>query len=117
LIHDAFQGLPYWKGFMTPSQGYQGVAMDIHHYQIFSNDVCFIYASRISNLVDRSLLIHRKLLGPTNNTSAQLAATGKTSLISTCGSSSVNGLLPRPIVVRREITVGIHLATTVNCHH
>jgi aryl-phospho-beta-D-glucosidase BglC (GH1 family) len=38
LIHDAFQGLPFWKGFMTPSQGYQGVAMDIHHYQIFVGD-------------------------------------------------------------------------------
>jgi len=35
MIHDAFQPLSYWDGFMTPPN-YDGVAMDTHIYQIFS---------------------------------------------------------------------------------
>ncbi|KAH8102402.1 exo-beta-1,3-glucanase [Cristinia sonorae] len=35
LLHDAFQPLSYWKGFQTPPQ-WQGVAMDTHIYQMFS---------------------------------------------------------------------------------
>jgi hypothetical protein len=38
LLHDAFKGLAYWNDFMTGS-GYQGVAMDTHIYQMFSQDV------------------------------------------------------------------------------
>lgn len=37
LIHDAFQPASYWNGFMTPP-GHQGVVMDTHIYQVFSND-------------------------------------------------------------------------------
>jgi len=36
LISDAFQPLSYWNGFQTPPK-YQGVMMDTHHYQMFSN--------------------------------------------------------------------------------
>ncbi|EIN11009.1 glycoside hydrolase family 5 protein [Punctularia strigosozonata HHB-11173 SS5] len=36
LLHDAFQDLSYWDGFM-PSPDYQGVALDTHQYQIFSD--------------------------------------------------------------------------------
>ncbi|KZV65190.1 glycoside hydrolase family 5 protein [Peniophora sp. CONT] len=36
LIHDAFQGLAYWNNFMPPSS-YQGVAIDTHIYQVFSD--------------------------------------------------------------------------------
>ncbi|KIJ22034.1 glucan 1,3-beta-glucosidase [Paxillus involutus ATCC 200175] len=36
LIHDAFQPLSYWAGFET-SPDYDGVAMDTHIYQVFSN--------------------------------------------------------------------------------
>ncbi|KAG6817924.1 hypothetical protein H0H87_012392 [Tephrocybe sp. NHM501043] len=36
VISDAFQGLDAWKGFM-PSPEYQGVMMDIHIYQMFSD--------------------------------------------------------------------------------
>ncbi|VDC03463.1 unnamed protein product [Peniophora sp. CBMAI 1063] len=36
LIHDAFQGLPYWTNFM-PAPAYQGVAIDTHIYQVFSD--------------------------------------------------------------------------------
>jgi len=36
LIHDAFQPLSYWNGFETPPN-FQGVAMDTHQYQMFSN--------------------------------------------------------------------------------
>ena len=38
LIHDAFQPLSYWNGWEQPSN-YQGVAMDTHIYQMFSNAV------------------------------------------------------------------------------
>ncbi|KAG7447408.1 glycoside hydrolase [Guyanagaster necrorhizus] len=40
LIHDAFQDLSYWKDFMCPEDKYDGVAMDIHRHQMFSNAVC-----------------------------------------------------------------------------
>ncbi|KAI0299819.1 exo-beta-1,3-glucanase [Russula brevipes] len=36
LIHDAFQPLSYWNGWQHPPR-YQGVAMDTHIYQMFSN--------------------------------------------------------------------------------
>lgn len=36
LIHDAFQPLSYWNGFLTSSGGYQGVAIDTHIYQMFT---------------------------------------------------------------------------------
>ncbi|KAE9390726.1 glycoside hydrolase family 5 protein [Gymnopus androsaceus JB14] len=35
LLHDAFQPLSFWEGFQTPP-GWQGVAMDTHIYQMFS---------------------------------------------------------------------------------
>jgi len=35
LIHDAFQPLSFWNGFMLPPN-WQGVAMDTHIYQMFS---------------------------------------------------------------------------------
>ncbi|KAK7434061.1 hypothetical protein VKT23_020387 [Stygiomarasmius scandens] len=37
LLHDAFQDAGAWKGFMPPPE-WQGVAMDTHIYQIFSNE-------------------------------------------------------------------------------
>ncbi|KIM70272.1 glycoside hydrolase family 5 protein [Scleroderma citrinum Foug A] len=36
LIHDAFQPLSYWSGWETPPN-FQGVAMDTHIYQMFTN--------------------------------------------------------------------------------
>ena len=39
LIHDAFQPLSYWNGFMPVDQ-YTGVAMDTHIYQMFKDQVC-----------------------------------------------------------------------------
>ncbi|KAK0200843.1 glycoside hydrolase family 5 protein [Desarmillaria ectypa] len=37
LIHDAFQDLSYWKDFMRPEDNYDGVAIDTHIYQMFSD--------------------------------------------------------------------------------
>jgi glucan 1,3-beta-glucosidase len=37
VLHDAFQALTYWNNFM-PQQQYDGVAMDTHIYQMFSDD-------------------------------------------------------------------------------
>jgi hypothetical protein len=39
LIDDAFQPLTYWNNLM-PITGYQGVAMDTHIYQMFTDQVC-----------------------------------------------------------------------------
>jgi len=39
MIHDAFQPISYWSGFMQPSDGYEGVLLDTHIYQVFSDDV------------------------------------------------------------------------------
>lgn len=36
MIHDAFQDLSYWNGYMNPADGFQGVAMDHHSYGVFS---------------------------------------------------------------------------------
>jgi len=39
LLHDAFKGLSYWSNFMTGGDpAWSGVAMDVHIYQMFSND-------------------------------------------------------------------------------
>lgn len=35
VIHDAFQKLDYWNDFLTEDQGYWGVLVDHHHYQVF----------------------------------------------------------------------------------
>jgi hypothetical protein len=40
LIHDAFQPLSYWDGWQQ-GPNYQGVAMDTHIYQMFSDAVGF----------------------------------------------------------------------------
>jgi hypothetical protein len=39
LIHDAFQPLSYWDGFMPRGGEYVGAAMDTHIYQMFTNQV------------------------------------------------------------------------------
>jgi hypothetical protein len=36
LLHDAFQPLSSWNGFM-PAPTFQGVMMDTHLYQVFSD--------------------------------------------------------------------------------
>lgn len=47
LIHDAFQDLSYWDGFMV--DGYDGVAMDTHIYQMFTyQQVAYNYSQHIS---------------------------------------------------------------------
>ena len=35
MIHDAFQPLSYWDGFMSPPN-WEGVVIDTHIYQMFS---------------------------------------------------------------------------------
>ncbi|KAG1864692.1 glycoside hydrolase family 5 protein [Suillus subalutaceus] len=48
LLHDAFQPLSYWNGFET-APDFQGVAMDTHIYQVFSNaDVQMSWQSHIN---------------------------------------------------------------------
>lgn len=37
VIHDAFQSLSQWDGFEAPP-AFQGVMMDTHIYQMFSNE-------------------------------------------------------------------------------
>ena len=38
IIHDAFQPYNYWDDFMTENDGYWGVTIDHHHYQVFASD-------------------------------------------------------------------------------
>lgn len=38
VIHDAFQGLGYWQGYMGPQTSYSHVMLDVHLYQIFTED-------------------------------------------------------------------------------
>jgi glucan 1,3-beta-glucosidase len=38
MLHDAFMPVSYWQGFMQ-QPGWQGVAMDVHRYQVFSDEV------------------------------------------------------------------------------
>jgi len=52
-LHDAFQPLSYWNGFETPPN-WQGVAMDTHIYQVFSDSVRLL-ACRPSESRDESL--------------------------------------------------------------
>jgi len=40
MIHDAFQPLSYWNGFMPPPN-WQDVMIDTHIYEMFSNQVQF----------------------------------------------------------------------------
>lgn len=48
LLHDAFQSLSYWQGYQTPPD-WQGVAMDTHIYQVFSDsEVAYSHAQHIS---------------------------------------------------------------------
>ncbi|KAG5651666.1 hypothetical protein H0H81_007862 [Sphagnurus paluster] len=42
VIHDAFQPISYWQGFM-PKPTYEGVILDTHIYQMFSVAVCMIF--------------------------------------------------------------------------
>ncbi len=54
LIHDAFQSLSYWNGWQRPPQ-YQGVALDTHVYQMFTNGVSplvryMVFQGRIGNM-------------------------------------------------------------------
>jgi hypothetical protein len=52
IISDAFQDTSYWRNFM-PYPNWDGVIMDSHFYQVFSNQVCIsIYVSmtRITRL-------------------------------------------------------------------
>ena len=36
VLHDAFQGLDYWRGFMA-NDGFERVAIDIHYYGVFDS--------------------------------------------------------------------------------
>jgi hypothetical protein len=50
MIHDAFQPLEYWNGWQRPMQ-YQGVALDTHIYQMFTDDVsCLIWCFKIASV-------------------------------------------------------------------
>ncbi|KIJ66234.1 glycoside hydrolase family 5 protein [Hydnomerulius pinastri MD-312] len=52
LIHDAFQPLSYWSGFETPPS-FNGVAMDTHIYQVFSDaDNAMSYQDHINTACD-----------------------------------------------------------------
>ncbi|KDQ12592.1 glycoside hydrolase family 5 protein [Botryobasidium botryosum FD-172 SS1] len=54
VIHDAFQPLTHWNGFMPVSKGFQGVALDTHYYQVFDNgELQWTYDQHIQNACAR----------------------------------------------------------------
>ena len=56
MIHDAFQPLSYWKGFMS-SPIWQGVIMDTHIYQMFSDSVSLeFYFSSLMTYISGNML-------------------------------------------------------------
>jgi aryl-phospho-beta-D-glucosidase BglC (GH1 family) len=55
LIHNAFQPLSYWNGFMSKDTQYTGVAMDTHIYQMFDDQVC--PSSTSSDAFDRRMFM------------------------------------------------------------
>lgn len=58
MIHDAFQPLEYWNGWQRPPQ-YQGVALDTHIYQMFTEDVSsLIYIFKVASVTCLDLLGH-----------------------------------------------------------
>jgi hypothetical protein len=58
MIHDAFQPLSYWNGWQRPPQ-YQGVALDTHIYQMFTEDVSpLIWCFKIASVTWLDLLDH-----------------------------------------------------------
>ena len=50
MIHDAFQPLSYWSGYMQPPN-WNGVAMDTHIYQMFSVAVCLVFGFSVVMLL------------------------------------------------------------------
>ena len=53
IFHDAFQGLSYWWDFM-PRPSFSGVMIDVHEYQIFSNEeVAMSWDQHISKACDK----------------------------------------------------------------
>jgi glucan 1,3-beta-glucosidase len=38
VIHDAFEGLSFWNGFMGPGSGTNNVILDTHVYQVFNTE-------------------------------------------------------------------------------
>jgi hypothetical protein len=56
VIHDAFQPLSFWDNFMHPPQ-IQGVAMDTHIYQVFSDQVCVHQLYPSTRLINRTLSV------------------------------------------------------------
>jgi hypothetical protein len=79
LIHDAFQSLSYWDGFMV--DGYDGVAMDTHIYQMFSNEVCILFFMTQQRIND----VNRRLPTTIPSTSRRRAVMGLASPALTCG--------------------------------
>jgi len=54
VVHDAFQSLSFWDNFMHPPQ-FQGVAMDTHIYQMFSDQTLGLSnAQHIQNACDNA---------------------------------------------------------------
>ncbi|KAF9507650.1 glycoside hydrolase family 5 protein [Hydnum rufescens UP504] len=51
VISDAFQPLSFWNGFMKDHSKYQGVALDHHSYDVFSNaEVAKSYSQHINSI-------------------------------------------------------------------
>lgn len=91
MIHDAFQPLSYWTGFMPPPN-WQGVIIDTHIYQMFSQSVIHLLQASFENwglTCLRFSWFHKQ----THNTSQPPAASCRICRILLSGPSSGSGPL------------------------
>jgi hypothetical protein len=97
MIHDAFQSLSFWDGFMQPPN-WEGVILDTHIYQMFSDAVRLFLARGSHTLTFSRITTCRK--HSTSRTPVPEALDYPPHL---CGPSLVNGHL-RPTTVPSILT-------------
>lgn len=109
MIHDAFQPLSFWNGFMQPPN-WEGVILDTHLYQMFSDAVSLFLAVRSSAM----LTFSRRTTCLSNNISRQHVVRVLGCPQRPFGPLSVNGhLQPRTAL---NISMGVELAPVTKGH-
>lgn len=100
MIHDAFQPLSFWNGFMQPPH-WEGVLLDTHVYQMFSDAVSLCFVLAFLGVND----FLRKITNQTNNISSLLVVLDLDYPLPPYGPLSGSGLL-RPTTAQ-SISMGV----------
>ena len=104
MIHDAFQSLSYWNGFMSSPQ-WQGVIIDTHIYQVFSVGVSLKFIYLFASWLTFQAICCRAIKWPMRNTSHRPAALDHRSSLLASGLSLANGRQWGTIVPRTSTVV------------